>query len=143
MNDVVRELGGTLGVAVLGSIVSTTYAAGMDDATSGPAPEAAEAASDSVSAPHEVVAEVGGGGGGQLVALADQAFVDAMTTAAGVAAIVALVGALFAAVYLPARARTSRTRWSPRSRNGCRVSRRPSRPPTATVLLRGRIRTPG
>jgi MFS transporter, DHA2 family, multidrug resistance protein len=106
MNDVVRELGGTLGVAVLGSIVSTSYASGMDGATSGLAPEAAEAASDSVSAAHEVAAEAGGGGGAQLVALADQAFVDAMTTAAGVAAIVALVGALFAALYLPARART-------------------------------------
>jgi hypothetical protein len=46
------------------------------------------------------------GGGAQLVALAGQAFVDAMTTAAGVGAIVALVGALFAAIYLPARART-------------------------------------
>ena len=35
MNDVVRELGGTLGVAVLGSIVSTSYASGIDGATSG------------------------------------------------------------------------------------------------------------
>jgi MFS transporter, DHA2 family, multidrug resistance protein len=106
MNDVVRELGGTLGVAVLGSIVSTSYASGMDGVTSGLAPEAAEAASDSVRAAHEVAAEAGGSGGAPLVALADQAFVDAMTTAARVAAIVALVGALFAALYLPARART-------------------------------------
>jgi hypothetical protein len=53
-----------------------------------------------------VAAEAGRSGGAPLVALADQAFVDAMTTAAGVAAIVALVGALFAALYLPARART-------------------------------------
>jgi EmrB/QacA subfamily drug resistance transporter len=106
MNDVVRELGGTLGVAVLGSIVSTSYASGMEGATSGLAPGAAEAAGDSVSAAHEVAAEVGGGGGAQLIALADQAFVDAMTTAAGVGAIVALVGAVFAAIWLPARART-------------------------------------
>ena len=35
MNDVVRELGGTLGVAVLGSVVSSTYAANMDEPTAG------------------------------------------------------------------------------------------------------------
>ena len=35
MNDVVREVGGTLGVAVLGSVLSTSYASGMDDATAG------------------------------------------------------------------------------------------------------------
>ena len=34
MNDVVRELGGTLGIAVLGSILSS-YGSGMDDATAG------------------------------------------------------------------------------------------------------------
>ena len=48
MNDVVREVGGTLGVAVLGSIVSTSYASGMDDADRRLPDDAAEAASDSV-----------------------------------------------------------------------------------------------
>jgi EmrB/QacA subfamily drug resistance transporter len=105
MNDVVREVGGTLGVAVLGSIVSTSYASGMDGATAGLPPEAAEAATDSVSAAHEVAAESGAGAGAQLIALADQAFVDAMTSAAGVAAGVALAGALIAAIFLPSRAR--------------------------------------
>jgi EmrB/QacA subfamily drug resistance transporter len=106
MNDVVREVGGTLGVAVLGSIVSTSYASGMDGATSGLPHGAAEAASDSVSAAHEVAAEAGGQTGAHLIALADQAFVDAMTSAAGVAAAVALFGALIAAVLLPSRARS-------------------------------------
>ena len=35
MNDVVREVGGTLGIAVLGSILSSSYGSGMDDATAG------------------------------------------------------------------------------------------------------------
>ena len=30
MNDVLRELGGTLGVAVLGSLLASKYADGMD-----------------------------------------------------------------------------------------------------------------
>jgi len=106
MNDVVREVGGTLGVAVLGSVVSTGYASGMDGATSGLPHGAAEAASDSVGGAHEVAAEIGGAASTKLIVLADQAFIDAMTTAAGVAAGVALVGALIAALFLPARART-------------------------------------
>jgi EmrB/QacA subfamily drug resistance transporter len=105
MNDVVRELGGTLGVAVLGSIVSTSYASGMDDATTGLPHETAEAASDGVGAAHEVAGQMGGGAA-ELIAVADQAFVDAMTTAASVAAGVALVGALVAAAFLPSRAKT-------------------------------------
>ena len=105
MNDVVRELGGTLGVAVLGSIVSTSYGASMDDATAGLPHRAAEAASDSVAGAHEVAAQMNSGGA-EFIAVADQAFIDAMTTAASVAAGVALIGALVAAAFLPSRART-------------------------------------
>jgi hypothetical protein len=47
-----------------------------------------------------------GGSGAKLVAVADQSFVDAMTTAAGVAAGVALAGALIALALLPSRARS-------------------------------------
>ena len=43
--------------------------------------------------------------GRQLIATANQAFVDAMTTAASIAAAVALVGAALAAIYLPSRAK--------------------------------------
>jgi hypothetical protein len=35
MNDVVREVGGTLGIAVLGSVLTSSYGSGMDDATAG------------------------------------------------------------------------------------------------------------
>jgi DHA2 family multidrug resistance protein-like MFS transporter len=104
MNDVVREVGGTLGVAVLGSILSTSYASSMEDPTSRLPHEAAEAATDSVGAAHEVAAEIGGSASAKLIALADQSFVDAMTTAAGLAAGVALFGALVAAAFLPSRA---------------------------------------
>ena len=104
MNDVVRELGGTLGVAVLGSIVSSSYASGMDGSTAGLPAEAAEAASDSVGGAHEVAAEIGGSAAAKLIAVSDQAFVDAMMSAASVAAIVALVGAFLAAAFLPSRA---------------------------------------
>jgi EmrB/QacA subfamily drug resistance transporter len=105
MNDVVRQLGGTLGVAVLGSIVSTSYASDMDGVTAGLPSEAAAAATDGVAGAHEVAAEMGGGVGAKLAAVADQSFIDAITTASTVAAGAALFGALLAAAFLPSRAR--------------------------------------
>jgi hypothetical protein len=105
MNDVVREVGGTLGVAVLGSVLASAYAANMDGATAGLPVGAASAASDSVGAAHAVAAQVGGGAATQLVAVSNQAFIDAMTSTASIAAVIALVGAVIAAAFLPARAR--------------------------------------
>src|SRR4051812_4757100 len=102
MNDVVREVGGTLGIAVLGSILASAYSSNMDSATTGLSTDAAEAATDSVGAAHQVAAQMGGAGG-KLVGLADQAFVDAMATTATIAATFAIVGALIALVFLPAR----------------------------------------
>jgi len=105
MNDVVRELGGTLGVAVLGSLLSSSYGSGMDAATAGLPHGAAEAASDSVGAAHEVGAQIGGGAGATLVDTANSAFVNAMTTTATLAAAAAVIGALIALAFLPSRAR--------------------------------------
>ena len=104
MNDVVREVGGTLGVAVLGSVLSSGFASHMQGATDRLPSEAAHAASDSVGAAHEVAAGMGGDAGAQLAASANDAFVHAMSTTSMVAAAVALVGALIAAAFLPARA---------------------------------------
>ena len=106
MNDVTREVAGTLGVAVLGSVLASAYAGAMDGATDGLSSGAAAAASDSVGAAHEVAAGIGGQSAAELVASANQAFVEAMSTTASIAAGVALVGALIAARFLPARARS-------------------------------------
>jgi EmrB/QacA subfamily drug resistance transporter len=105
MNDVVREVAGTLGVAVLGSVLSSAYASSMEGSVADLSAGAARAASDSVGAAHEVAAGLGGDAGTNLVATSNQAFVDAMSTASSIAAAVAIIGALIAAVFLPARAR--------------------------------------
>jgi EmrB/QacA subfamily drug resistance transporter len=105
MNDVVREVGGTLGVAVLGSVLSSGYGSGMGTATDGMPAEVAAAASDSVGAAHEAGAQIGGAGGAQLIDAANNAFVEAMTTTATLAAAAALAGALIALAFLPSRAR--------------------------------------
>jgi len=105
MNDVVREVGGTLGVAVLGSVLSSGYASSMEGATEALPAEASEAASDSVGAAHEVAADVGGSAGASLIASANDAFVDAMATASTVGAGAAALGAIIALLFLPARAK--------------------------------------
>ena len=101
MNDVVREVAGTLGVALLGSVLASSYAGGMDGAAAGLPADAAAVASDSVGGAHAVAAQVGSS---DLVTAANSAFVDAMATTASIAAAVAIVGALIAAAFLPARA---------------------------------------
>ena len=95
MNDTVRMVGGALGVAVLGSVLSSGYRAGMDGAP--------EQAQESVGA---ALAQ------GRDSGLADQAidaFVNGMHTTAIVAAAVALAGALLAFAFLPGRERRSAT----------------------------------
>jgi len=105
MNDVVREVGGMLGIAVLGSILSSGYGSGMDDATAGMSQGAAEAASDSVGAAHQIGAQIGDGPGAKLIDTANSAFVEALTTTATLGAAAAAIGALIALAFLPSRAR--------------------------------------
>jgi EmrB/QacA subfamily drug resistance transporter len=121
MNDVVREVAGTLGIAVLGSLLTSAYADRMDAAVAGLPSDAATAASDSVGAAHEVAAQLGGTGASDLVAAADQAFVHAMSSTATVGAAVAVVGALIAAAFLPARARRALARPSAELLEGARA----------------------
>ena len=105
MNDVLRELGGTLGVAVLGSILASKYGGGMEGSAGDLPAQAADASMDSVDGAHAVAGQLGADSAGSLIASADQAFVAAMSTTTDIAAAVALVGALVALVFLPARAK--------------------------------------
>jgi hypothetical protein len=103
VNDATRQVGGALGVAILGSLLTTSYATSMEDATANlPAP-AASAAGDSVGAAVQIAARIGGPEGAALVSSARAAFIDGMSTSLLVAAGFALAGALFAALFLPAR----------------------------------------
>jgi EmrB/QacA subfamily drug resistance transporter len=110
VNDTTRELGGTLGVAVVGSLFSSVYAASLLDGTRGmPIPAAAlAAAKESVGAAVQVAAQAGqtaGPGAGAAVKQAvDNAFMDGFRVGSWVAAAVTLVGAVLAYRFLPARA---------------------------------------
>jgi MFS family permease len=91
MNDTTRQVGGALGIAVLGSLLTTGYRGNLD------ADVPAEAR-DSLGAALHV-------GGTHVVDSAQHAFVSGMGTAALVAAAIALGGALIALIALPKRAR--------------------------------------
>lgn len=103
VNDTVREVGGALGVAVLGSLVAGRYGHAMEATTATLPPEARHAARDSLGGAVTVASEVGGQAGHVLLDAGRAAFLDGFHIAATVGAIVALAGALLAARWLPAR----------------------------------------
>ncbi len=103
VNDTTREIGGALGVAVIGSLVSTAYASSMAGSVTGlPAP-AQQAAEESLGAALMIAQQMGSAGAG-LADAARQAFVDALGNGLVVAAAVAAVAAVIVAIALPARA---------------------------------------
>ncbi|HEX8104141.1 MAG TPA: MFS transporter [Solirubrobacteraceae bacterium] len=93
MNDVTRQVGGALGVAVIGSIIGAAYS----DRMAGTAPGADE----SIGAAHAVAARVGAAAGRTLSDTAGVAFTEALGTGLAVAAAVALVGAVLVRMRLP------------------------------------------
>lgn len=105
VNDTTRQIGGALGVAVLGSVFASYYVHHLGGAFAGLPPEAAQAARDSIAGALHVAQAVGGENGAALTAAAMQAFVDAKNVAVMVGAAVAGLGAVVAAVFLPAKAR--------------------------------------
>jgi EmrB/QacA subfamily drug resistance transporter len=105
INDATRELGGTLGVAVIGSVFASIYAARLA-LPQGLPPQAADAARESVGGAFiaaQRIADAGlGSAAAQLQDAASRAFFDGFAIGCLVAAGVALLGALVAAVLLPA-----------------------------------------
>ncbi len=100
VNDTTRELGGTLGVAVIGSVFASLYASAFDDAAGtlpvGPA-------SDSIGAAFAVADQLGGAPGAVLREVASSGFYDGLAAGCLVAAGVCAVGAMVVAVLLPSR----------------------------------------
>ena len=105
MNDTVRMVGGTLGVAILGSLLSSSYGADMEPAVKSLPKPAADAASDSLGHAGVVADQIGGAAGRALSNAAETAFTTAMSSTLTIAAATALSGALLALVVLPGQSR--------------------------------------
>jgi EmrB/QacA subfamily drug resistance transporter len=105
INDTIREVGGALGIAVIGSIAAGAYSSRLhSDLGAGRVPGAvAHVATGSVAAADVVSRHIGGPAGSELAAAAHSAFVYAMAGGLRVAAGVALVAAVAAVFLLPRR----------------------------------------
>ena len=103
MNSVVRMVGASLGIAVIGSILFSTYSSRVADAVAGLSAELAEAAKDSVGAAVQISASLGGEAGAGLFAAAGNAFADALGIVGIWSASIAIVTALLVAKFMPSR----------------------------------------
>jgi MFS transporter, DHA2 family, multidrug resistance protein len=107
MSETSGELGGALGIAILGSIGTALYRAEVADQLPSDIPAAAaDAALDTLGGALAIAGTLPGAIGDALVAAAQLAFVDALHLVAAVAAVLAAVTAILAAAALwnvPAR----------------------------------------
>jgi hypothetical protein len=93
VNDTTRELGGALGVAVLGSIFATRYTSALGSLQALPR-AAQETAKASVGGAIEVGQKIGGTAGASFVDTAKHAFVSGQSTAFVLAAAVVLAASV-------------------------------------------------
>jgi EmrB/QacA subfamily drug resistance transporter len=101
MNDVTREVGGALGTAVIGSVITSIYSANLGDAASSLPASAQALAEDSVGGAQGVASSVGGTVGAGLSDAASFAFTDAIGIGFVVAAAVAVLAAAAVKRWLP------------------------------------------
>ncbi|HVW31571.1 MAG TPA: DHA2 family efflux MFS transporter permease subunit [Acidimicrobiia bacterium] len=110
MNDTTREIGGALGVAILGSITNALY---LSRITANPvfagvaaaSPQAASAVKSSIGGAAIVAAALPATAARAVTAAANDAFIHALDRTVLVAAAVAVAGALVALAFLPAGVR--------------------------------------
>jgi EmrB/QacA subfamily drug resistance transporter len=104
VNNTFRQVGGAMGVAVLGSLLSARYREGIEGRLAQlPLPESARhTAGESIEGTLAVAARLGPAGR-ELVDPAKNAFIDAMHVTVLGSAVVAVLGALVVAVWLPGK----------------------------------------
>jgi predicted MFS family arabinose efflux permease len=106
VNDTTREFGGTLGVAVVGSVFLSVYGAEVADGyrRMGLPQRFESIVTESMGGGLQVAARLPGSTGAHLVEVVRAAFIDGLSRGSLVAAAVVAVGAIFAWLFLPARA---------------------------------------
>jgi EmrB/QacA subfamily drug resistance transporter len=108
VNDTTREVGGALGVAILGSITASSYrstvgASPVYAAAAKQSPQAAAALKDSIGSATALATQLPADAARVVTATANAAFVHALDHTVVIGGIIALLGAAVAAIFLPAR----------------------------------------
>jgi EmrB/QacA subfamily drug resistance transporter len=102
LNDTSRELGGAVGIALLGSVLSAGYRAAMEPAVAGLPPELAEPASEGIGSAFAVAAQAGEQGP-MIIDAAQRAFIDGWVQSMWLGVGMAAVALLYLVVRGPAR----------------------------------------
>ena len=102
VGNTIRQVGGALGIAVLGSVLAAVYRARIHDQASALPAAGRHAASESISGAYATAQHLGGAGS-RLIDTANSAFVDAMHAAALGSVLVALTGVIVVLAWLPRR----------------------------------------
>jgi EmrB/QacA subfamily drug resistance transporter len=101
MNDVTRQVGGSLGTAVIGSLISSVYASRIADTASALPPDTQHAVEDSIGMANTVASQLPADQGAKLAEAAADAFTQALGIGFGVAAVCALAAAVVVKLKLP------------------------------------------
>jgi EmrB/QacA subfamily drug resistance transporter len=102
VNDVAREVGAAVGIAILGSLFNQGYRSGIADAVAGLPPDVGRVVGESPAAGLAVAERVGAGGAG-LADAVRSAFTDGLSSAMVAGAVIAAVGAAFILWRAPRR----------------------------------------
>jgi len=94
LNDTVREMGGAVGIALIGSVLNAAYQANIEPATTALPPEVAHPVNEGIGGALAAAGQMGPTGA-TLIDSARQAFVDGMTPALLLAAGISAAAAIF------------------------------------------------
>jgi EmrB/QacA subfamily drug resistance transporter len=109
MNDTSRQIGAALGVAVLGSIVNSTYLGKINASTiiSALPPQISEQIQKSLQSALIVVAQLPESTAQLIIGLSKQAFLNGIFTAVVLGALILFIAAIITAIILPNRTKRS------------------------------------
>ncbi|MEV6371507.1 DHA2 family efflux MFS transporter permease subunit [Micromonospora musae] len=109
ISNTIRQVGGALGVAVLGSVLSAVYRGDVEPALNGLPAQARDAATESISGAYAAAGELGPVAP-KVLAAANDSFITAMHWAAALSALIAALGIVVAARWLPGRSASAPVR---------------------------------
>ena len=137
LNDVSRQLGGALGVAIIGSVVNDAYRSNLADHAGDLDPGVVHAAGEGIGVASSVAATLPPEGAAELTRAANEAYVDAIARGFTVSVAVLVAALVVAVTMIPAgcarprpRRPTTPARWRPATA-------------TAVLLRRRRMRRAG